>query len=191
MKIRLNYWQLLILFSPFFVALVYMCIPYPALVGYHINSGMIAIAICIDVFIAIWYQVYLLTSFNKKIKGSVWITVNNVLAILETVMFLCVFVYMAIDEFGKPHKLGPIHSESASWGAIFVVVCLLHLFISFFLINNLYISFKTQKIKDPALLESISNDFGEPMKRLLITSLFVMTGSFVIAVAIRIIETRF
>ncbi|GAA3963143.1 hypothetical protein GCM10022210_09000 [Mucilaginibacter dorajii] len=152
---------------------------------------MVAIAVCSDVFIAIWYQVYLVVVFNKSVKGSVWVTINNIVAVLGTLIFIITFVYMALEEFSGPRRLGPTHSSYASWGVMFVGVDLLHLFITFFLINNLYVSFKTQKIKDPALLERISNDFGEPMKKLLITSLFVTTGSFVIAIAIMIIKTRF
>lgn len=151
------------------------------------------IALCIDVFIAVWYQVYLLTAFNKKIKGTIWITINNIIAILATIVFLSTFVYMAVQQFGGTGDSGPhpVHSKSASLGAAIVGLLMLHLFITFFLINNLYVSFRIQKIKDPLMLQSISSDFGEPMKRLLITSLFVITGSFVIAIVIIIIKTRF
>jgi hypothetical protein len=58
-------------------------------------------------------------------------------------------------------------------------------------VNNLYVSAKIEKVKDSLLRQKLSDDFWEPMKKLLIISILSTAGSFVLAIVAVIIKSRF
>jgi len=187
MKIRLNYWQLILLFAPFFPAVGWMFIPYQWRVRNHVNGEMMILLLSIVFLIGICYQAYLVVSFNKKVKGSKWMSFYALAPVIGAVFFVYGCTDLVITSFnsGKLH-IAPIESKGAHWAAIIAVLYLLYSLAAFLLIHILYVSIK--KIKTRAVREQLSQDFWEPMKKLLITSLLAMAGSIVFAIVADIIK---
>jgi len=192
MKLRLNYWQLIALFSPFILVIGCTFIPNHIRAKYYINTELMCLLLCIVFLLAISYQTYLVISFNKKIKGSIWIIVNNVPPVL--LILVCVFGFAVLvkDDFtGKNSPDGPTSGSNFWLAKMLIGILFIHELITFFLINNLYVSAKIEKVKDSLLRQKLSDDFWEPMKKLLIISILGSAGSFVLAIVAVIIKSRF
>jgi hypothetical protein len=192
MKLRLNYWQLIALFSPFILVIGCTFMPNHVRAKYYINTELICLLLCIVFLLAISYQTYLVISFNKKIKGSIWIIINNVPPVLLILVCVFGFAILVKDDFtGKNLPDGPT-SKSDFWlGKMLVGILFIHELITFFVVNNLYVSAKIEKVKDSLLRQKLSDDFWEPMKKLLIISILSTAGSFVLAIVAVIIKSRF
>jgi hypothetical protein len=188
MKLRLNYWQLILLFVPFIVAFLSAIIPYKTRIAYHLNSEIIAIMIIASISLAICYQAYLLISFNKRIKGSIFISFNA--AISAVFMTICTLftIKSVILMIVRKTVVTKIVQTERHWLLTCISLFLTHAFITFFLVNNIYLSGKIKKINDFAMRENLRDDFGEPMKKVLITSLLIIAGSFVIVIAYKAVS---
>jgi hypothetical protein len=192
MKLRLNYWQLIALFSPFILVIGCTFMPNHIRAKYYINTELMCLLLCIVFLLAISYQTYLVISFNKKIKGSIWIIINNVPPVLLILVCVFGFALLVKDDFtGKNLPDGPTSGSDFWLAKMLVGILFIHELITFFLINNLYVSAKIEKVKDSLLRQKLSDDFWEPMKKLLIISILGSAGSFVLAIVAVIIKSRF
>jgi hypothetical protein len=192
MKLRLNYWQLIALFSPFILVIGCTFMPNHIRAKYYINTELICLLLCIVFLLAISYQTYLVISFNKKIKGTIWIIINNVPPVLLT--FFCTYgcaLLLTEDFNGKKSPDGPTSGSDFWLVKMIVGILFIHELITFFVVNNLYVSAKIEKVKDSLLRQKLSDDFWEPMKKLLIISILSTAGSFVLAIVAVIIKSRF
>jgi hypothetical protein len=144
--------------------------------------------IMVSISLAICYQAYLLISFNKRIKGSIFISVNA--AISAVFMTICILfaIKSVMSMIVRKTTVTKVVQTEHHWLLTCIFLFLLHALLTFFLVNNIYLSGKIKKVNDFAMRENLRDDFGEPMKKLLITSLLTIAGSFVIVIAYKAVS---
>jgi len=187
MKIRLNYWQLILLFLP-------------AIAGFAISDlrpitqgsfRIVNFLLNLNISLAICYQAYLAISFNnRRSNRSEWFNFN---AYIPVVFNLGYLIYISYFTFIKPYhtnlNIAPgkrIHYNQTS--TILILIFLLHTAITYFFINNQYVSIQIKKLTNTDEQEKLKVTFLNPMKQLVRVSLIVIAGGVVVAVILDIIR---
>jgi len=187
MKIRLNYWQLILLFLPFIVGFQLFHVPYTSATVYIVTESTLNLLLYISPCFIVGYQAYLVINFNKVIKGSKWITANIIISLVFTLLN---FTYLTITTLLRlPYlnsRLGPI--EQADFGFIsnLTVIFLLYSIITFFIVNNIYVIRQIKKIPNDDLRNQLNIDFRLPMKKLKNMSLIVLACTLILSIVIDI-----
>jgi hypothetical protein len=192
MKLRLNYWQLILLYAPFWVLVFSSLMPLYLREKYHLDLKVFTAIIAIDLFLAVGYQACLVILFNIRLKGTKWMIVHTVIPVIFAAV--CVMATIAFMVHGSEnHKLlsGPVQRSKASSTSGILSIFMLHMLVTFFVINNLYVSGKIAKIKNISLRENLAAEFGEPLKKIFIVSLLTIAGSLLLAVVLGIIRAKY
>lgn len=188
MKIRLNYWQLILLFLPSIIASQMYNIPHSSWQAYEIIKTISNLLFAVNPCFIVGYQAYLVTSFNNKINGAKWFTVN---ALVPVVFFIAHFIYVVWSTELKPVRwhatIGPI--EQADFGFVpkVITVFLVHAAVTFFLVNNIYVSRQIKQISDDSTKNQLYLDFMKPMKKLSNISYIALAGLLIIAIIANIL----
>lgn len=187
MKIRLNYWQLILLFLPFIVGFQLFHVPYTSATVYIITKSTLNLLLYISPCFIIGYQAYLVINFNKVIKGSKWMTANIIISLVFTLLN---FTYLMITTLLRlPYlnsRLGPI--EQADFGFIsnLSIIFFLYSIITFFIVNNIYVTRQIKKIPDDSLRNQLNLDFRLPMKKLRNMAYIVVASMLLLSMVIDI-----
>lgn len=187
MKLRFNYWQLFLLFLPFIIGFQLFHVPYTSPRVYNIAVTSLNLLFNISPCFIIGYQSYLVITFNKTINGARWFTINAFIPVIFTLVYFTYVVTITI--LRPPHlnsRLGPI--EQTNWGFVpnAIEIFLLHAIITFFVVNNIYVSRQIKKIPDDVLRDQLSFDFFRPMKKLKNMSYIVIAGILILSIVIDI-----
>jgi hypothetical protein len=192
MKLRLNYWQLILLFSPFWVLVFLSSLPLNLRLKYHINLEAFTIIITIDLFLAIFYQAYLVILFTIKSKAAKWMIGHTVIPVIFSAILVMGAIVLVVNTSGssKPGG-GPVHNNTTALTTGILFIFTLHLLVTFFVINNLYVFGKLDKIKNLALRDQLTVEFSEPLRKMFIVSLLTIAGSLLCAIVIVVIRARY
>jgi hypothetical protein len=157
-------------------------IPHSSWQAYAIIKTISNLLFTVNPCFIVGYQAYLATSFNKTINGAKWFTVN---ALVPVVFLIAHFIYVVWSTDLKPphlhNAIGPI--EHADFGILpkVITVFLVHAAITFFLVNNIYVSRQIKKIPDDSTKNQLNMDFMRSMKRLSNISYIALAVLLIIA----------
>ncbi|QEC75983.1 hypothetical protein [Mucilaginibacter ginsenosidivorax] len=182
MKIRLNYWQLILLFLPAIIASQMSNIPHSFWQAYGVIKTISNLLFAVNPCFIVGYQAYLVTSFNKTINGAKWVTVN---ALVPVVFLIAHFIYIVWSTDLKPvhlhNAIGPMEQADFGFVSKVITVFLVHAAVTFFLVNNIYVSRQIKNISDDGTKNQLNQDFMKPMKRLSNISYIALAGLLIIA----------
>lgn len=163
-------------------------IPHSSWQAYAIIRTISNLLFTVNPCFIVGYQAYLATSFNKTINGAKWFTVN---ALVPVVFLIAHFIYVVWSTDLKPphlhNAIGPM--EQADFGFVpkVITVFLVHAAVTFFLVNNIYVSRQIKKISDDSTKNELNQDFMKPMKKLSNISYIALAGLLIIAIIANIL----
>ncbi|MDN3580511.1 hypothetical protein [Mucilaginibacter flavus] len=186
MKIRLNYWQLILLFLPTIAAFTTFNFLHTTQVSFRVVDFLFVLNICL----ATCYQAYLAIGFNKQnANQSTWFSIHMYIPVIFTITYL---LYSAYFTFIKPSyanfKVEPIKRISHNSTTSIILFFLFYTAITFFIINNRYVSAQIKKVVDVDEQENLRLTFLNPMKQLVKVSWIVIIGGFALSVIIDIVR---
>jgi hypothetical protein len=192
MTIKLNFWQTLALFLPFIISLVFLEIPHSNLYSYQTNFAIANLLSITTLFVVILYQTNLVLSFNNQsgIKSQVfkW---NAFVPLIFITLYLLDVGYSTFNSHvihSPQYNAGPLRKTDFNGLNLIIMFFLLHSFITFYFINNLFVSKKTKLIQDDSQREQLKSDFLMPMKRLTKISIWVIVVFFTLSTIIDIVR---
>jgi hypothetical protein len=157
-------------------------IPHSSWQSYRMIKTISTLLFAVNPCFIVGYQAYLATSFNKAINGAKWFTVN---ALVPVVFFIAYFIYVVWSTELKPVRwhttIGPMEQAEFGFVSKVITVFLVHAAVTFFLINNLYVSRQIKQISDDSTKNQLNLDFMKPMKKLSNISYISLAGLLIIA----------
>jgi hypothetical protein len=185
MKIRLNYWQVFLLFLPAIAGFTIFNFPHT-----QTNFRIVDFLFVLNICLAACYQSYLTIGFNKtKTNLSKWFLINSYVPVVFNIAYM---LYSSYFTFIKPHytnfKVEPIKRISYNSTTLIILFFLLHAAITFFIVNNQYVSTEIKKVVDVDEQENLRLTFLNPMKQLVKVSWIVIIGGFASSVIIDIVR---
>jgi hypothetical protein len=186
MKIRLNYWQLILLFLPAIAGFAIFDLPHTTQTSFRIVNFLFNLNICL----AICYQAYLVINYNNsRPNRSEWFNFNAYIPVVFNIVYL---LYVSYSTFIKPYhtnlNIAPSKRIHYYPTTVFILFFLLHTAITYFVINNWYVSTQIKKLTHEDEREALMLKFLKPMKQLMRVSIIVIAGSFVISFILDIIR---
>jgi len=187
MKIRLNYWQLILLFLPAVVGFAISDLLPTTQGSFRIVNFLLNLNICL----AVCYQAYLVINFNNsRPNRSEWLNFNAYIPVVFNLGYLVdIFYFTFIKPYHTNLNIAPgkrIHYNQTS--TILILIFLLHTAITYFIINNLYVSTQIKKLLNPDEQEKLRLTFLNPIRQLVKMSLIVIAGCIIISVIFDIIR---
>jgi hypothetical protein len=183
MSIKLNFWQTIALFLPFSMGFVLFELPHSTLYEHQTLAALANFLFLVSIFIVILYQTHLVLRFNYT-SGfrSVIFKLNAIIPVIFITLYfvyVCYFTFLH-PTFHNPHyNTGPIRKADLNGSSLVIVVFLIHAFITFYFINNLFVANKIKTITDVGQQQKLKSDFLIPLKRLTKISIWA-AGSLII-----------
>ena len=192
MHLKLNYWQVSLLFIPFFIGCLLLTLSTDDRHSYELNFLMANFLSVVTLFFIICYQSYLAITFaNEHAPKAILFKAN---ALVPVVFLLLYLIYVIYVSFIKPihgHiNTGPIRKSELKGKNLIILLFLAHAAISFLFINNQFVSNQIKKIKDDGEREVLKSNFLKPMKTTVRTTIYLAIISIVISTVIDIIHFR-
>ncbi len=179
MRIKLNFWQTLSLFLPIVIGFIIIDIPHATFADHSMNVLAIAnFLFVINCCMVILYQTILALRFNyiSGVKSNLFKWNALIPAIFISMYFLYVF-YLTINSptYHSPrYNNGPIRITQYDTMGLLIELFLLHSFITFYFINNAFVSRQIKTIKNDSEQEHLRSEFLIPMRRLVKISIWVI-----------------
>lgn len=193
MKIKLNYWQTIILFIPCLLGWVLSELPHSNLHTYHRTFLIANFLLVSNILIVLCYQAFMGISFNNTfLKKS---NLYNINALIPVVFFFLYLLFMAYYTFIEPvtnsnNAPGPLRKEQLNATSIFILLLNVHAAITFFFINNQFISKRIKTVTSLTEKEILKTNYLNPMKILVRVSIFVLLFALIISVVIDLSSFR-
>ncbi|UOE48512.1 hypothetical protein MTO98_29345 [Mucilaginibacter sp. SMC90] len=187
MKLNLNHWKTALLFTPFLIAYLLSQTLNNTLANYNRVHQISNILNGLNTFILIGIQAYLLIRFNAiAIKRNDFFKINALVPLIYVGVSLLYTIYLSVLK-QAPLTIAPAHEGPVSLAqipgyGILILVLVLHAFITFFFINNQYVSREIRKVQNPAEQGALINDFLNPMHLILKASVIAVVVSFVLSI---------
>jgi len=184
MLTRLTPWRTTLLFIPFIISFVLSLITNNTVQDFNDTYQISSILSTFNILLLISCQTYLLLKFNKiAVKKATFFTANAVIAVVPTMCWFIYGIYWTIittNIHRFPAQInGPIHSAD-SQGYALIALFLLHMFATFFIINNQYVAWKIKRLADPSEQVVLIQDYLRPMKLIVRISIIVFGISMLI-----------
>ncbi|WP_184550812.1 hypothetical protein [Mucilaginibacter sp. FT3.2] len=191
MKIRLNYWQLLLLLLPFIAGITLNfkyfthTVPFTYLLDARVMNFFLTLSMCLMVC----YQAYLGINFNNsRPNRSEWFNFNAYIPVVFNVAYLlyeiCFTWILPVHNHLSP---GPIKKSDLNPTSLVIIVLLIQTAITFLFVNTQYVSKRIKLITDIEQREDAKIDFLNPMRKLLKLSIIVVASSLLISIMVDII----
>jgi NADH:ubiquinone oxidoreductase subunit 5 (subunit L)/multisubunit Na+/H+ antiporter MnhA subunit len=186
MKIRLNYWQLILLFLPIILGMQVFHIPLNVQITYRSYLRMFNIISSADICFIVCYQAYLAISFNNsRLNKPAWFNVNALIPVFFNIAY---FFYVISLTFKTPtvtthqQTSGPMPIAHYSLFSMAMVILLVHALITFLFINTPFVSRQIIKIDDSDEQARLREDYLNPMKKLLRMSMIVFAVGVILSI---------
>jgi hypothetical protein len=189
MKLNLNFWQTLSLFMPFFFSIPFITIFHTTLFYALANS-----LIVLNILIVVFYQSFLLINFIRA--SGINANGYKVNALIPCLFILLYFLWISIlwliekNNFMTNYHPGPIRKEDLDLRGYLIILFLGHSFVTFYFVNNQFVSSRIKKIVDPEKQLKLQLDYLFPMKRLTKTSIWVMVTCLGLSVILGLIKSK-
>jgi len=192
MHLKLNYWQVSLLFIPFFIGCLLLTFSSNGRHHYELNFLIANLLSLITMLLVIGYQSYLAITFaNRQTPNAILFKAN---ALIPVVFFLLYLIYVVYISFIKPihgHiNTGPIRKSELKGSNLIILLFLAHAAICFLFVNNQFVSYQIKKIRDDGEREVLKSIFLGPMKTTVRTTIYLAIISIVISTVIDIIHFR-
>lgn len=192
MHIKLNFWQTLGLFLPVVIGFIIIDIPNTGVADYNLNLlGIANLLFVINLLIVILYQTILAVRFNyiSGVKSNLFKWNALIPAIFISTYFFYVFYLTANSPtYHNPrYNHGPM--KIAQYGTVswLILLFLLHSFITFYFINNEFVSRQIKVIKNDSEQDQLRSDFLIPMRRLVKISIWVIGTLLLISTVVDVV----
>lgn len=188
MRIKLNLWQTILLFLPFVVSEIFPRLSYSGGPDHRIYFAIANLLVTFNVALVICYQTYLVLRFIKLSEaGSVFVKFN---ALVPAIFTVCYFLYIALDTViahsynSRGYNTVPLRESQLHGVALVFLLLLLHAFITFYFVNNQFVSKSVKKVPDDELRDEFMGDFLAPMKLLTKISIIIICFSLFVSVVL-------
>jgi hypothetical protein len=146
----------------------------------------------INVFAAVGYQTYLALGFNVVSTVNSKIFKWNALipfVFMSFYLLYVVFLTLIEQNYHNPRSYwGPLRKSQLHGTSLIIILFLIHAFITFYFLNNQFVSKKIKVEPDIAKRESLRLEFLVPMKRLVKISVWVIAVSLMLSTIIDIVN---
>jgi succinate dehydrogenase hydrophobic anchor subunit len=178
MRIRLNFWQTIFLFLPGIIGQTFLWFPHLDVAGYRANFAAANFLAVLNMTLVVSYQAYLTINFSKTLDDkSAPVKWNAYIPAVFTSAYL---VYVAWGTFINPayhnphYNAGPLRRAQLHGSSIVILFFLLHAFITFYFINNQFVSRKIKLMQNDEKRVALTGDFLTPMRTLIKVSIYVI-----------------
>jgi hypothetical protein len=190
MHLKLNYWQVSLLFIPFFIGCLLLTFSSNDRHQHELNFLIANFLSLVTMLLVIGYQSYLAITFaNRQAPKAILFKAN---ALIPVVFFFLYSIYAIYVSFIKPihgHiNTGPIRKSDLKGSSIIILLFLAHAAINFLFVNNQFVSYRIKKIQDDNGREILKSNFLGPMKTTVRTTIYLAIISIVISTVIDIIH---
>lgn len=188
MRIKLNLWQTISLFLPFIAGEVLLRLSFSGGTSHRVYFAIANLLTTLNVALAIAYQAQLGINFNKSSEPKFILFKAN--ALIPVVFTACYFLYatwgtiIARSYNSANYNTGPLRRTQLHGSALIILLFLLHAFITFYFINNQFVSRKIKLIVDEGRRKELTSSFLMPMKLLTRVSIYVIGSSLLISMFI-------
>jgi hypothetical protein len=193
MKIKLNHWQTFILFIPFLVGCIVLDLPHTDLHAYHKHFLISNFLTVLNILIALSYQAYIVINFNDNVLNKSRVYVANALVpvIFYSLYLLYIIYFTFISPVMNSHNApGPLRLKQINIGGIFVLLFTLHAAITFFFINNNFMSKRIKMTSNVTEQETLKMNYLIPMRNLIRVSIFALCLALVLSIVIDLAHFR-
>src|SRR3569833_620250 len=188
MRIKLNLWQTVLLFLPFVVSEIFRRLSYSGGPDHRIYFAIANLLVTFNVALVISYQAYLVQRFIKVTEARPVLAKFN--ALVPAIFTVFYFLYIAWDTVithsynNRGYNTGPLRESQLHGSALVFLLLLLHAFITFFFVNNQFVSKRVKKVPDDELRDEFTGAFLAPMKLLTKVSIIVIGCSLLVSVVL-------
>ncbi|MES2279277.1 MAG: hypothetical protein V4592_24810 [Bacteroidota bacterium] len=177
MKFKLNTWQTIAHFFPFFVASVLM-------MRLHFGKPVLLIANVLMVFdmaLVHAYQVYLANSFNQQqSKPSMFYKFNLFIPLVGLVLYFLDVLRGSIMSPGAI-EFGPMRGLRFNWYMDTLYAILIYAGINYFFFNVYFAAKQLKTVTDADKKEELTTNYLGPMRQLVRISLWSLVAGFAIS----------
>ncbi|BAU52142.1 hypothetical protein MgSA37_00292 [Mucilaginibacter gotjawali] len=192
MSIKLNFWQTILLFLPFSIGFLLIGLPYASLYGHQTIAAMANFLFLVSISMAILYQTYLVLGFNSisGIKSTIFKLNAIIPAVFMTIYLVYVgyFTFLHLTFHNPKYNTGPMRKADLTGSTLIIFLFLIHAFITFYFINNIFVANKIKTIHDADQQQKLRSDFSIPLKKLTKISIWVVGILFILSTTIDIIR---
>lgn len=187
MKLKLNNWQIVLIFFPLVIAFLGMTLSNIPLTNYKLSSSAINLLLTLSGVVAISYQGYLTTCFLNKINANALLfRINALIVPTVCILYLFFILFQGVDRFFVPIQqrktTGPISIAEMGVVSQIGTIFMYYVLINFFFINNTVVYRKLKMIQDAAQLQRLTEDFLNPLKSLVHISIWSIALMFAITI---------
>lgn len=188
MPAKLNLWQTILLFLPFAAGELFIRLSYSGGADQRINFAIANLLTTFGMALVICYQTYLVSGFIKvsNIKPG-FFQLNALIPAVFTVAYFLYVAWGTIAGHVYTHRgfnSGPLRQSQLHGRALIVLILLLHAFITFYFVNNQFVSGKIKKIVAGETRKNLTDQFLTPMKLLTKISILAIACSFLVSAII-------
>ncbi len=190
MHLKLNYWQVSLLFIPFFIGCLLLMFSSSDRHHYELNFLIANFLSLITMFLVICYQSYLAITFaNEYASKAVLFKINTLIPVVFLSLYLIYVVYVSFIKPIHGHiYTGPIRKSELKGSNLITLLFLLHAAISFLFVNNQFVSNQIKKIQDDNKREILKRNFLGPMKTTVRTTIYLAIISLIVSTIIDIVH---
>jgi len=178
------------LFLPSILGCVILSLLGSGFATYEKRLAITNLLLIFNIVIVVGYQAHLSLGFIRasliKSKLFKWNT------LIPVIFFACYFVYVfCLTANGSTHQHprstpGPMIVAKYNWSSWLIQLLLIHAFINFYFINNMFVAKTIREKRDSAEQQKLTADFLIPMRTLVKTSIWIIILSFLVFIIIDI-----
>lgn len=186
MKIRLNYWQLFLLFLPIIVGMQIFHVPLNVQITYRSYLRMTNMIFSLDICLIICYQAYLAISFNNsRLNKPDWFNVNAFIPVVFNIAYFFYVIYLTFKPYTaiNVHQAnGPITITRYSPISMAIAILLAHAILTFLFINTPFVARQIKKVADNDEQTRLREDYLNPMKKLVRMAMIVFAAGVILSI---------
>ena len=186
MKIRLNYWQLFLLFLPIIIGMQIFHVPVNVQITYRSYLRMTNIIFSLDICLIVCYQAYLAISFNNsRLNKPDWFNVNAFIPVVFNIAYFFYVIYLTFKPYTviNAHQAnGPITITRYSPISIAMAILLAHATLTFLFINTPFVARQIKKVADNDEQTQLREDYLNPMKKLIRMAMIVFVAGVILSI---------
>lgn len=188
MRIKLNLWQTILLFSPLIISELFLRRSYSAEPNQHLNFAIANLLATFNVALVVCYQAYLVMGFLRHSETKpAWFILN---AVIPAIFTVCYFLYIGWGtvvnhSYNRTnYNVGPLKRSQLHGEGLIFLLFLLHAFVTFYFVNNKFVSKSIKQFKDDELRNELMYNFLIPMKLLIKVSVYVICSGLFVSMVI-------
>ena len=185
MNLKLNTWQIVLLFIPLVMGFLSMIFADTHWTDYKLSSPVINLLLTLTEVLIVSYQAYLTINFLNSIESpSPIFRINTLIIPIISVAYFFYRLYCGFDHIvvSTNEKIrGPIKIAEMSTFSRAGTFFLYYLLLNYFFINNKVVSHKLKVMPDAVQRQILIDDFLVPLKSLVRISIWVIASMLAIS----------